>query len=363
MHKIFLIAGEASGDLHGSHLVSAMLATNKKIKIAAYGGKKMAAAGAEVLRNYEAFSYMGFLEVFSNLNKILRNLTKTAQLIEDFAPDAIVFIDFPGFNLRIASRLRKMLVHTKFYYYISPKVWAWKSSRIHKLAKWMDRIFVIFPFEEDFYRKFGYEATYVGNPLLDSVNQEKSLQSKTKGLIAVLPGSRRQEIEKMLPIFASLSKEMPQLQFEVSVMPHFELSFYRDLTSKAGQNFTFSKRTTYELLDKASAALVTSGTATLETALFHTPQIVAYKTSMLSYEIGKRVIQTKYISLVNLILDKPAVPELIQNELTIDKLKYALTKLIRDNSQMLSDYQELHKKLGKPGASKRTASFILEDLE
>ncbi len=358
MRKIFIIAGEASGDLHGANLVRSLLSEDPNLIIGAYGGPKMSRAGANVVRRYEDFAFMGFYEVLKNARKVLRNISKTVEVIIDFGPEQIIFIDFPGFNLRVAEKLKSSLKKCKFNYYISPKVWAWKTNRVHKINDLMDRVFVIFPFEEAFYQKFGYTVTYVGNPLLDEVHSSEK-NTKTKNLIAVLPGSRRQEIEKMLPIFSEVSTLMPEYEFEVSVMPQHGRDFYARHSDAAGTNLKFSERSTYELLDEAAAALVTSGTATLETALFNTPQIVAYKTSPISYAIGKRVIKVKYISLVNLILDRPAVEEILQNELTPNRLCSRLQVLFLNQHKLLEDYQELRQILGKPGASDRTARLVL----
>ncbi|GLR19421.1 lipid-A-disaccharide synthase [Portibacter lacus] len=358
MDKIFIIAGEASGDLHGSHLVKALKRYQPSLQIQAYGGSKMEEEGATIVRDYQEFAFMGFYEVAKNASKVLRNLKETKKLIEDFKPDAIIFIDFPSFNIRIAKHIKAQLPSTKLYYYISPKVWAWKSGRVHILNKLMDEIFVIFPFEVDFYAKYGYDVTYVGNPLLDEIQQIPDLEKK-KDLIAVLPGSRRQEIQKMLPVFAELASYMPDFKFEVSVMPQFSIDFYHAHAGRLAPNLTFSKRSTYEMLNEASLAVVTSGTATLETALFNTPQVVAYKTSWLSYFIGKKVIKINYISLVNIILDKMAITELIQHELTVNHLKAELEEMIRNPEQILSDYAALQKLLGKGGASENVARKIL----
>lgn len=358
MGKLFIIAGEASGDLHGANLVKALLVQNPNLRIQAYGGSKMSEAGAEVVRNYKDFAFMGFYEVAKNIRKVLSNLNETKEIIKSFSPDVIVFIDFPSFNLRIARFVKDEFSSCKLFYYISPKVWAWKSARVHKLNKLMDSIFVIFPFETDFYAKFGYEVEYVGNPLLDEVQSIQSVDKNTK-LTAVLPGSRRQEITKMLPIFAALANAMPNQIFEVSVMPHFPLAFYKETAGVTGENFIYSKRSTYELLSEAGTAVVTSGTATLETALFNTPQVVAYKTSGLSYWIGKQVIKVKYISLVNLILDRPALKELIQGDLTVDNLKSTLLALIIDPQSMKDSYRELRAVLGESGASERVAKAVL----
>jgi lipid-A-disaccharide synthase len=361
VRKIFIIAGEASGDLHGSNLVKSLLSLDPTLTIQAYGGPKMQKAGAEIVRSFEDNAFMGFFEVVQNLRSVLKNLEETRELIQNFRPDHIIFIDFPSFNLRIAKHLKKVNPSLKMSYYISPKVWAWKSGRVHKLDRLMDNIYVIFPFEEAFYEKYGYKVTYVGNPLLDEIDYIPATEKDSK-LTAVLPGSRRQEITKMLPVFAQLSKEMPEQVFEVSVMDYIPLEFYRQLAGDVGSNFQFSTRKTYEILKEASTALVTSGTATLETALFNVPQVVAYKTSQISFWIAKQVVKVKYISLVNLILDKAAITELVQDSLTVENLKTQLKEIINNPEPMARDYDQLRQLLGAGGASNKVAEDILKQF-
>jgi lipid-A-disaccharide synthase len=358
VHRIFIIAGEASGDLHGANLVKALLKINPSLEIQAYGGDKMKQAGASVVRNFEDFAFMGFFEVARNLGTVLKNLRETRKLILDFKPDHIIFIDFPSFNLRVAEYIRKRNPSIRLSYYISPKVWAWKSARVHDLNRLMDNIYVIFPFEEAFYAKFGFTVKYVGNPLLDEI-QNIPDSEKNRLLTAVLPGSRKQEISKMLPIFAELSRKMPDRLFEVSVMDYLPMSFYESLADDVGDNFKFSTRSTYEMLSEAGSALVTSGTATLETALFNVPQVVAYKTSPISYWIGKKVIKVKYISLVNLILNKEAIKELIQADLNVANLQLELEKITNNPQALYEDYKHLRQVLGSGGASMKVATDIL----
>lgn len=361
MHKVFIIAGEASGDLHGANLVKALLELDSSLVIQAYGGPKMARAGAQIVRNYEDFSFMGFLEVATNIRKVLSNLSASKKAIKSFSPDAVIFIDFPSFNLRIAKFVKNEIPSSSLYYYISPKVWAWKSGRVHLLNKLMDQIFVIFPFEKDFYAQFGYDVTYVGNPLMDEIKRRPKV-TKRADLTAILPGSRRQEVFKMLPIFVKIANAFPSQDFEVSVMPHLPMDFYRSVAGLTGKNIKYSDRSTYELLAEAGSAIVTSGTATLETALFNTPQVVAYKTSRLSYWIGRQVVKVKYISLVNLILDELVVKELIQDDLNIDNLREELNSIIERPGKMLASYEKLRAVLGGQGASKRVALEILRKL-
>ncbi len=361
--KIFIIAGEASGDLHGKNLVKALFQEDSNIEIKAYGGDQMESAGAQIVRNYEAFAFMGFYEVAKNLRTVLNNIKATENLIEAYNPDILVFIDFPGFNLRIAKRLKTKLKNTKFVYYIAPQVWAWKSRRVHDLNKLMDKICVILPFEKNFFKKFNYHVDYVGHPLMDELENFTSLE-KEDHLIAILPGSRKQEIQKMLPLFAQVAREFPQKRFEISKMDKIPTSFYNDLLDGIPlQNLSISQKSTYELLSKASSAIVTSGTATLETALLNTPQIVAYKTSKLSYWIAKRIVDINYISLVNLILNKEVVTELIQDDLNVKNLVSEIKKmessLYRD--AMTTEYAKMKSKLGQ-GSSSKVASLILNEV-
>lgn len=361
--KIFIIAGEASGDLHGKNLVKALLEKDPTVKIYAYGGQKMKNAGADIVRDYEGFTFMGFYEVAKNIKTVLSNIKITENLIKEIQPDILIFIDFPGFNLRIAKSLKPKLKNTKFYFYIAPQVWAWKSKRVHILNQLMDRIFVILPFEKDFFAKFNYEVDYVGHPLLDEIGNIYKKEKKPK-LIAILPGSRKQEIQKILPVFKELAKALPDFHFKVSTMKEISMDFYDTILKDdiSIPNLEYANCTTYELLQEAHLAIVTSGTATLETALFNTPQIVAYKTSTISYWIAKRIVKIKYISLVNLILDKCAITELIQDSLNLENLKSEILKLEQPGNyqKVLDDYSILRQALGKGGASKTVAEKILE---
>ncbi len=363
--KVFIIAGEASGDLHGKNLVKALIKQDSSLEILAYGGPMMTSAGANIVRDYKAYAFMGFYEVAKNIRVVLQNIKETEKIILQAQPDVLVFIDFPGFNLRIAKKLKHQLPKTHFVYYIAPQVWAWKKNRVHELNKLMDKIFVILPFEKDFFGKFGYEVTYAGHPLLDEIQKVEHIE-KEQDLIAVLPGSRIQEIQKTLPIFLETAEALPSFQFSISTMSHIPDSLYNSiLKNKPGlKNVRLHHGETYELLRKASLGLITSGTATLETALLGTPQVVTYKTSGLSYFIGKQIVDIKYISLVNLIMDRTVVTELLQADFNTQNVIQEINKLndMDTRSKMLSDYKELLEILGSQGPSNQIAEYIIEIL-
>lgn len=364
--KVFIIAGEASGDLHGKNLVRALIKQDPELEILAYGGPKMEKAGAKILRDYKSYAFMGFYEVAKNLRIVLKNIKETEKIILQAQPNVIVFIDFPGFNLRIAKRLRAQLPKTHFIYYIAPQVWAWKKNRVHDLNKLMDKIYVILPFEKDFFDNYGYDVTYAGHPLLDEI-MPGPVSEKDENLIAVLPGSRIQEIQKTLPIFIQTAEKLPEFNFSISTMSHVPFEVYENILKKGPSlnNISLYKGETYQLLIKASLGLITSGTATLETALLGTPQIVTYKTSGISYFIGKQIVDIKYISLVNLIMNRAVVPELLQDNFNAQNILREINRLNDKDirSKMLADYQELLEKLGAKGPSTDIATYILNILE
>ncbi len=368
--KLYIIAGEASGDLHGSNLIKALRAQEPNLHVRCWGGDMMQQQGGEVVKHYRDLAFMGFIEVVMNLRTIARNLKFCKEDILQYKPDAIVLIDYPGFNLRIAEWAKEHGI--KVFYYISPQIWAWKQNRVHKIKKCVDRMFVVLPFEKDFYKKFDYDVSFVGHPLLDVISEtnrdfEKFVSENhlpNKPIIALLPGSRKQEIATMLPIMLSVKNEFPNHLFVVAGAPGQAPEFYTPLLHNSDAKLIFGK--TYGLLQHAQAGLVTSGTATLEAGLFQLPQVVCYKGSAISYHIAKRLIKIKYISLVNLILDRPAVLELIQHELNEKNLKTELNLLLNDtqrSSKMIADYKELHSKLGGPGASSRVANELLKILQ
>jgi lipid-A-disaccharide synthase len=339
-----------------------------------WGGDRMEAEGATIVKHYRDLAFMGFVEVLMNIRTIARNISFCKEDILSLAPDVLILVDYPGFNLRIAEFAHKKGI--RVVYYISPQVWAWKKSRVHKIKRFVDRMFVILPFEKEFYAKYDYEVDFVGHPLLDMIKQlpendkenffeENNLPDKP--VIALLPGSRKQEIKKMLPLMLSVTASFENYQFVIAGAPSVEKEFYDELT--AGTNATIVFNKTHALLRNSFAALVTSGTATLETALFEVPEVVCYKGSYISYSIAKMVIDKdiiKYISLANLIMDKEIVKELIQSELTTKNLTDELTKITSDESnrkQMKEDYILLKKKLGGAGASKKTAELIVRELK
>lgn len=367
--KYYIIAGEASGDLHGSNLMREIKEKDPKAAFRFWGGDLMQAQGGTLVKHYRDLSFMGFIEVILNLKTILRNVSYCKKDIQSYQPDAVILIDYPGFNLRIAEFVKKL--GFKVYYYISPQIWAWKTGRVKTIKKFVDRMFVILPFEKDFYSKYDYKVDFVGHPLLDALKDlpELDLQKlKAKNeldhrkIVALLPGSRKQEIKVMLPIMLSVAKDFPDYQFVVAAAPSQEEAFYK---SVAGEDLKIVFGETYDLIRSADAALVTSGTATLETAFLNTPEVVCYKGSWISYQIGKRLVKhIQYISLVNLIMNREVVKELIQKDLNTESLRVELTKIIQGpkRSQMLDDYKELRQKLGGVGASERTAGLIVNDL-
>lgn len=370
--KYYIISGEASGDLHGSNLIAAIKRRDPKAKFRAWGGDLMKKQGATLVKHYRDLAFMGFVEVLLHLRIILRNMSFCKKDILKFAPDALVLIDYPGFNIKIAKFAHKHNI--KVYYYISPQVWAWKKRRVHTLKKVVDKMLVILPFEKDFYNEYNVDAQYVGHPLLDSISKTKQTsklsftrQNKLnakKEIIALLPGSRKQEVSRMLKVMLKVVDQFPNYQFVVGCAPSLPLSYYKSIIGDANVRLVVNK--TYQLLQVSSAAVVTSGTATLETALFYVPEVICYKGNPISYLIAKNLINVKYICLVNLIMDRPVVKELIQNDLTpdniADELRLLLTNYKRQR-QLLDDYEELRMILGNAGASKNAASIIVSDIK
>ncbi len=368
--KYYFVAGEASGDLHASKVIDELKSLDSNAEFRGWGGDKMESAGMTLNEHYRNTSFMGFVEVVKNLRTILDLLNKCKNDILEYQPDVLVLVDYPGFNLRIAEWAFKRKL--KIYYFISPQIWAWKENRIHKIKKFIDKMFVILPFEKTFYAKWDYKVDFVGHPLLDEVAiqdypskktflQENNLEGKP--IVALLPGSRKQEIKKMLPIMAAIASNFPTHQFVIAAAPNIEKEFYHSLL--LDQKVSIVKDSTYPLLNNAAAALVTSGTATLETALFETPQIVCYKGNPVSYHIGKKLIKVKYISLVNLILGEELVTELIQNDLNGERLTEELLSILNDSNKkatIAEGYKRLKQKLGGWGASKKTAELIFKYL-
>ena len=366
--KYYIIAGEASGDLHGSHLITELKKLDATAAIRCWGGDKMKEAGGDLVKHYRELAFMGFAEVLLNLRTIFRNLKFCKKDILAYKPDALILIDYPGFNLRIARWAKQQGL--KIIYYISPQVWAWKANRVKSMKQCIDKMLVILPFEKDYFKKnWNWEVEYVGHPLVEVIESRES-GARSWGLskspiVALLPGSRKQEILKKLPVMLEVSKLFPAYQFIVAKAPGVEEQFYDDLL-KPFSNVSYVSDRTYDLLMQAKAALVTSGTATLETALFAVPEVVCYKGSWLSYQIGSRLVNIKYISLVNLILDKLAVKELIQNDFTVKNLREELTALLTNEQRqefLQKDYNTLKQMLREGGnASAKAAASITSFL-
>ena len=367
--RIYIIAGEASGDLHGGNLVRELFAgaVGEKLEIRAWGGDRMAAAGAEVVKHYRELAFMGFTQVIMNLRTILHNIDTCKQDIETFNPDALILIDYPGFNLRIAewAHAKGIPVH----YYISPQVWAWKKGRVHTIKKVVDRMYVILPFEKEWYVRYGMQVDFVGHPLLDAIEQEGKTRlvplpgDDGRPVVALLPGSRRQEIARVLPLMARVAKRFPQERFVLAAAPSVPDEAYTEHLD--GSSITVVKGRTYDVLRHARAALVTSGTATLETALFGIPEVVCYSGSALNVWIAKRLVDIKFISLVNLIMEREVVRELIQDDLTVETMSAELERLLAEGpyrSAMLADLTALQQKLGGPGASAAVAASVWKSL-
>ncbi|MGJ8664796.1 MAG: lipid-A-disaccharide synthase [Patiriisocius sp.] len=369
--KYYLIAGEASGDLHGANLMKQLKAKDPNATLRYWGGDLMQEQGGTLVKHYRELAFMGFIEVIMNLNTILKNIKICKKDIFDFNPDVIIFIDYPGFNMRIAKWAKQRNIPT--HYYISPQIWAWKEGRIKAIKRDVDAMYVILPFEKTFYEdKHNFPVHFVGHPLIDAIanreitdpaNFRKEHNLDERPIIALLPGSRKQEISKMMEVMLSVAEDFKEYQFIIAGAPSQEADFYAPFIKKKNVYLLLNK--TYDLLSVSHAALVTSGTATLETALFKIPQVVCYKGSRISYEIAKRVISLKYISLVNLILDKEVVTELIQTEFNKKRLKEELTKILDEyeRAKLFLEYYDLEKALGGKGASEKTAQLIIEAIQ
>lgn len=367
--KYYIISGEASGDLHGSNLMKALFKQDEQANIRFWGGDLMQCVGGEMVMHYKERQFMGFAEVILNLRKVLGHIKFCKADIEKFQPNVIIFIDNSGFNLRIAKWAKAL--NYKTHYYISPQVWASRASRVEKIKQDVDAMYCILPFEKEFYQKYGYDVNFVGHPLIDAIADRPQVDEKSfriehnlsnASIIALLPGSRKQEITKMLGVMLSLVDDFKDYQFVIAGAPSQDFEFYKPFIKK--QNIKFISNKTYDLLSISTAALVTSGTATLETALFKVPQVVCYKANAISYQIAKRIITLKYISLVNLIMDREVVTELIQGDLNKKRLKKELTAILNTDrrEELFLDYYELEKKLGGQGASENTAKLIYDAI-
>ncbi len=372
--QYYIIAGEASGDLHGSNLIKELRKLDAAANIRCWGGDKMEAAGAILVKHYRDLAFMGFIEVIKNLRTIFKNIDLCKKDIIANKPDVLILIDYPGFNLRIVKWAKQQGL--KVIYYISPQVWAWKENRVKGIKESVDNMLVILPFEKDFYNKWNYEVEYVGHPLVEVVEEfgirnsglgglatasfllNYQLPITNSGIVALLPGSRQQEILKKLPIMLEVAKYFPSYQFVVAKAPGLEENFYTELLAPYN-NVTSVVNKTYELLSQSKAALVTSGTATLETALFAVPEVICYKGNAISYKIAKALVKIKYIGLVNLIMDKEVVKELIQDELTVENLKKELEQLLtnkKKQQQLQQDYAALKKLLKQGGHASANAA-------
>lgn len=363
--RYYIIAGEASGDLHGSNLIKEIHKQDTYAEIRCWGGDKMQAAGAELVKHYRDLAFMGFVEVIKHLGTILENIKFCKQDILSFKPDVLVLIDYPGFNMRIAEWAKKQGL--KIVWYISPQVWAWKAGRVEKLRRDVDKMLVILPFEVDFYKQRNFEVIYVGHPLIEVIEEEKKnvpvISLSSKPIIALLPGSRRQEIQQKLPEMLKTVKHFPDYQFIIAQAPSMPDEVYKEWIKD--EPVTLAKGQTYNLLKQAKAALVTSGTATLETALFGVPQIVCYRGNPVSFFLAKKLVKIKYISLVNLIMDKPVIKELIQDDLNEAALKMELNRILNDTAyreNMLYEYRTLWNALGSNPASATAAREVYNTI-
>ncbi|NVO02484.1 MAG: lipid-A-disaccharide synthase [Bacteroidetes bacterium] len=366
----YIIAGEVSGDLHASNLIREIKLLDSEAQFRCWGGDLMEAQGGEIVKHYKDLAFMGFMAVIANLRTILKNIDFCKKDIEKTKPDVVILIDYPGFNLRIAEYVKSIGI--KVLYYISPQVWAWKQSRVKKIRRDVDKMFVILPFEKDFYEKHNYQVDFVGHPLLDAIETFENIEDSDfykknnlseQPIIALLPGSRKQEIEKMLPIMLSVVEEFKNYQFVIAGVNHLS-DLYKDYLQNSSIKVVYDQ--TYHLLKNTKAALVTSGTATLETALFQVPEVVCYKAGSFSYYIARKIVDVKFISLVNLIMDKEIVTELLQNQLTKKNLVSELKSLLENTErklQIANDYKDLKIKLGGFGASKKTATLMLNYIK
>jgi len=365
--KYYLVAGEASGDLHGANLMKALKARDPQAEFRFYGGDLMLAEGGTLVKHYADMAYMGFFEVAANLRTILKNLAACKKDILNYQPDVLILIDFPGFNLKIAEYAHENKLPV--YYYISPKVWAWNQKRVLKIKKVVDHLFCILPFEVDFFKSWGMEVDYVGNPLLDAIAAfepdpeflERNKLNPGKKIIALLPGSRKQEINYLLPDMIEVADKYPDYQFVIAGAPSFNSQFYQEYLNDKNIPVVFDA--TYDLLTHAAAAIVASGTATLEAALFNVPQVVVYKGNPISIGIARMVVKIKHISLVNLIMDAPVVKELIQQDCTAQTIGAELELILNNKNYretMLNNYDKLDERMGLPGASDKTADLIIK---
>jgi len=369
--KYYIIAGEASGDLHAFHLVQEIIKHDKEAEIRGWGGDLMEQAGMKLDQHYKDSAFMGFYEVVANLRKVLNNIKRCKQQILRFKPDALILVDYPGFNLRIADFASRQ--NFKVYYYIAPKAWAWKQSRASKLGKTVDKLFAILPFEEAFFSGYGVDTMYVGNPLMDYLDLKITQEGREaflsrnglmhKPVVALFPGSRKQEINTILPEMLKISRLYKDYQFVIGGAPSQDTSIYRQHMKEENLKVLFNQG--QELMKYSDAALITSGTATLEAALLNLPQVICYKGNTISIEIARRVVNVDYIGLANLILDEPVIPELIQKDMTIGRMSEELDRMLHDRERrekLFKDYARLREVIGGPGASVKVAKEIINGI-
>jgi len=369
--RYYIIAGEASGDLHASKLMNGLKARDPQAEFRCWGGSKMEESGGKIVKHYRDLAFMGFQEVALNIKTILRNIKFCKDDLIVWNPDAVILVDYPGFNMRIAEFAKAR--GFKVFYYISPQVWAWKKRRVHKIHKNTDLAFVVLPFEKEFHAGYGYHVEYTGHPMPDSMDLDAKIDEaefrKTndlgeKPIIALIPGSRKQELKRILPFMLKITERFADYQFVIAGVPTLKKNFYKKLVGDYPVKTVFGQ--TYDLLRVSRAAAVKSGTVTLETAMLGIPQVVCYRMSFISALIAWMLVNVKFISLVNLILDRKAVAELIQYKFTADTLAHELSPLLTEGverSRMLNDYKELLEKVGPPGASDRAAALISEKLK
>lgn len=370
--KYYIIAGEASGDLHAANLIAEIKAKDKSAEFRAWGGDLMRKQGVTMVKHYRHMAFMGFVEVAANLGKVLNNIKECKADLLAYKPDVVILVDYPGFNMRIAKFAHKNGL--KVCYYISPQVWAWKRHRVYEIKKNVDKMLVILPFEEPFYKDYGVNVTFVGHPLLDEMSGlnatprlsfiHRNNLSEKREIIALLPGSRKQEVERMLGTMLKVIPHFPQYQFVIAGVSSLDKNLYQRMIGD--KDVRLVENQTYELLQNSSAALVTSGTATLETALLAVPEVVCYKANGLSYKIAKNLIKVKYISLVNLIMEREVVKELIQKDYTEENLTKELERLLKDGKKqrrLLEDLDALKERLGNSGASKKAADIVVEMIK
>lgn len=368
--KYYLVAGERSGDMHAANLIRQLIIADPHSQFRGFGGQQMRDAGANITIDYRELSVMGLIEVLFSLKKILNYLKLCKNDIKNYDPDVLILVDYPGFNMRLAKWAKKNGI--RVFYYISPKIWAWNTGRAKQIKANVDRMFSILPFEKEFYRQFNYEVDYIGNPVADAVYNftpddafaVKSNLPSDKPIVGLLPGSRKQELENMLPVMLQVCQTLPQLHFVVAAIKDLDQSYY--LPFEEMKNVSIVHESTYDLLINADAAVVTSGTATLETALFEVPQVVIYRTSGFTYQIGRHLIKVPYVSLVNLIARKQVVKELLQNEMNADNIVKELLELIENTTyrtQILTDYKQIKNALGYENTAEKAAGLILSYLK